>query len=593
MTSNLASEVNGVEDEDAALRRAIAMSLGQDVSDDEPASPSRTNGLGNSQTQVTTSAPTDDNTSALQQPATSSMAALGLDRKKMEEERLARLRKRKADDALPDRSNTDGEIERERATRRRTGLDLNPKPESSSQDASAGLKYPKGAVLKTWARGVPREGDIKIEEVFQKDDLQLAVLSSFQWDEDWLMSKLNLRQTKVLLIAYAKDEEQKNEMRQNTPPETIRFVFPPMDGIASAGCMHSKLQLLKYPKSLRIVVPTGNLVPYDWGETGSMENMVFLIDLPRIEDPVERKKHTLTHFGQEMCFFLGAKGVDDKMLESLRNYDFSETARYGFVHTIAGSHPQPDLWQRTGYCGLGRTVKALRLESAGAIELDYICSSIGAVNRDLLAALYNACQGDTGLKEYTSRAGRAAKGKAKGTAAAASRADLLDLTKIRVYFPSRETVDRCRGGRQSAGTIRFQSRWWNAASFPRAVLRDCKNVRSGILMHSKVIYVQRPAASLVRGAAQGWAYVGSHNLSESAWGRLVKDRGTGEPKLNARNWECGVLVPTQETTSSSSSGTAQEAEKLEMFRGAVPVPVELPAQPYHGNDRQPWFAEEA
>lgn len=39
------------------------------------------------------------------------------------------------------------------------------------------------------------------------------------------------------------------------------------------GAMHSKLQLLKYPDYLRVVVPTANLVPYDWGETGVMENV--------------------------------------------------------------------------------------------------------------------------------------------------------------------------------------------------------------------------------------------------------------------------------------------------------------------------------
>jgi hypothetical protein len=39
------------------------------------------------------------------------------------------------------------------------------------------------------------------------------------------------------------------------------------------GAMHSKLQLLKYPGYLRVVVPTANLVPYDWGETGVMENV--------------------------------------------------------------------------------------------------------------------------------------------------------------------------------------------------------------------------------------------------------------------------------------------------------------------------------
>jgi len=37
--------------------------------------------------------------------------------------------------------------------------------------------------------------------------------------------------------------------------------------------MHSKLQLLAHPSHLRVAVPTANLVPYDWGETGVMENV--------------------------------------------------------------------------------------------------------------------------------------------------------------------------------------------------------------------------------------------------------------------------------------------------------------------------------
>lgn len=45
--------------------------------------------------------------------------------------------------------------------------------------------------------------------------------------------------------------------------------------IGNVRCMHSKLQLLAHPSHLRIVVPTANLVPYDWGETGIMENVSF------------------------------------------------------------------------------------------------------------------------------------------------------------------------------------------------------------------------------------------------------------------------------------------------------------------------------
>lgn len=46
-----------------------------------------------------------------------------------------------------------------------------------------------------------------------------------------------------------------------------------MDG--QVNCMHSKLMLLFHPTYLRIVVPSANLVPYDWGESGGiMENVL-------------------------------------------------------------------------------------------------------------------------------------------------------------------------------------------------------------------------------------------------------------------------------------------------------------------------------
>ena len=114
---------------------------------------------------------------------------------------------------------------------------------------------------------------------------------------------------------------------------------------------------------------------------------------------------------------------------------------------------------------------------------------------------------------------------------------------VRVFFPSRETVVQSRGRQnvgpissspntcsvenalmrlQGAGTICFQDRWWKAPSFPHDVLRDCKSKRKGLLMHSKIIFVRRQAEETETpspGAATttSFAYVGSANLSESAW----------------------------------------------------------------------------
>lgn len=62
--------------------------------------------------------------------------------------------------------------------------------------------------------------------------------------------------------------------------------------------------------------------------------MVFLIDLPRLEDPAASPPQTPTGFYTELVYFLQATGVGEKMVASLSNYDFSKTSDIAFVHTM-------------------------------------------------------------------------------------------------------------------------------------------------------------------------------------------------------------------------------------------------------------------
>lgn len=155
---------------------------------------------------------------------------LGLDRKKQEEERLARLaKKRKATSISPPpvtRESKVGKPEssgindksrpanmppsfgkpelRKNSQQEQNGTGFYSSPESKSNPT---LKFPTGVVKKTWARGYPRmNDDIKIEEVLEPSDLKFAVLSSFQWDMEWLFSKLDLTSTKCMLVMQAKDD---------------------------------------------------------------------------------------------------------------------------------------------------------------------------------------------------------------------------------------------------------------------------------------------------------------------------------------------------------------------------------------------------
>jgi hypothetical protein len=152
------------------------------------------------------------------------LSFLGLDRKKMEEERLLRAqqrkktdeqtpmpvieaRKRKASSSPPQLSGPRTRTMRPKLSESATSSTL---PILSFKDQeralrSSGVQFLDGIVKKTWVYGCPRQDDIKIEEVLQKDDLELAVLSSFQIDPDWIASKLH-PSTKVVFVLQARTE---------------------------------------------------------------------------------------------------------------------------------------------------------------------------------------------------------------------------------------------------------------------------------------------------------------------------------------------------------------------------------------------------
>jgi hypothetical protein len=283
MADQWAREFNGDEDEDEAMERAIAMSLGKEpetrpkkkepvvvdsTEDDiETASESSSPGLQfaekakpaeqKKQTNAETGLPIMENQESLQskkKPSAeaaeaeaargSGLSLLGLNRGKMEQERLARLQKRKASQEEQDGGQSDSKRMRTNdenrplvtASMSRKGLQeqIAQQPHKDTKTAASrftssptttnlwqqqvdmpakneqqpsNLPFPKGVVKKTWARGQPRLGDdIRLEEVLRKDELEMALISSFQWDQDWMLDKFDLRKTRLILVSTGGDE---------------------------------------------------------------------------------------------------------------------------------------------------------------------------------------------------------------------------------------------------------------------------------------------------------------------------------------------------------------------------------------------------
>lgn len=147
----------------------------------------------------------------------------GIDRKQMEQERLARLAKRKAGSSPPPTQPAPKASRimdsKPPMTAQTPSSQKAPKPHVCNSPAANDpanrvpstarpvMQFPLGAVKKTHVAYTPRTGnDITIEEVFQREDLNVAVLSSFLWDIEWLFSKFDTKKTKFILMMGAKEE---------------------------------------------------------------------------------------------------------------------------------------------------------------------------------------------------------------------------------------------------------------------------------------------------------------------------------------------------------------------------------------------------
>lgn len=279
-----------------------------------------------------------------------------------------------------------------RSSRKAPRLETTQPQTSTKTD---GLQYPKGVVKKTWAFGHARTGnDIKLEEVLEAQTLKTAVLSAYQWDVEWVLAKLKtpLRggTTKCVFVMQAKEQADREQWRKDSEymSKFLRLCFPAMYN--PINCMHSKLMLLFHPNKLRIAIPTANLLNFDWGETGQMENSVFLIDLPRL--PEGGTSDDLTFFGKELMFFLEKQGLDQDVRAGVLNFDFSATEGMAFVHTTGGVHYQDEA-ERTGLLGLSRAVNELGL-TTDDLEIDFAASSIGQLNDKYLRDLQIAAKGE-------------------------------------------------------------------------------------------------------------------------------------------------------------------------------------------------------
>lgn len=342
------------------------------------------------------------------------------------------------------------------------------------------------------------------------------LLSSFCIEDDWINTWIP--SDIPLCFIRPRTEELPKHVTHVQASSKIMYVFPPMRDF---GCMHVKLIVLWYPDRIRVIIPSANLIELDWTD---MENIVFIQDFPK-------GQHISTPFDQVLCEMLSSMKVPNQVILKFKEYDFSQA-----LGQLVYSRP---VSETRGLLTLKQIVKDMKTDFTLA-KIACQGSSLGRMTPSWVKSFVAHCKGKDSVN---------------------------DQGVFSLIYPSLETIVNSRLGPLGGGSFFLKESFVNP--YLNSILRECKSVNRGGLMHSKIILCHLPELDVTdhvyitrSSDVLGYMYCGSHNTTPSAWGFWTKNG------LMMNNWELGIVVRL-----------GRQGDK---FR----VPFEYPAKSYHNT--VPW-----
>jgi len=391
---------------------------------------------------------------------------------------------------------------------------------------------------------------LRIEDIIgPKNRIKMALVSSYVAELPWVHGLFDPKTPLMVIRHHTECGTFKVNERQN-----MFLCHPPMlktaNGKARPGCMHIKFFIIFYDNFCRVAIPTANAVSFDYE---IVENAVWIQDFKCFNGNTmgysSRPAEEVPPFRKTLENLLERMGVPDSFRKPLADHDFRPAAA-NLVVSVQGNHAADAPFGQTG---LAKELKNLRLQSGDGTgrtaTLECQGSSIGSYDLKWINNFY-----------------RCASGSAPTNGPVES--DLKNASStppLSVLYPSLHTVKNSKSGKAGAGTLFCNKASWEKANFPRDIFKDTMSKRLGVLMHVKMILglfnsdssIESSGSRLAScldmpadGGAEsnkdhvGFLYIGSHNFTPAAWGRLTWKSGSRlSSSLEISNWEMGVVLP--------------------------------------------------
>ncbi|KAJ2236843.1 hypothetical protein IWW45_001447 [Coemansia sp. RSA 485] len=422
------------------------------------------------------------------------------------------------------------------------------------------LVFPHGAVRRTQMRGTrnsPHE-TLGLNDILADTPeypIQYALFTAYHMDEQYLLRHINPT-AEVALIA------------QHTTNKTVRHVTRLLPELPKpeVQIIHTKLMLLYYASSMRFVVLTGNFVPNDWTV---VQNSVFVQDFRR-----SHKVFPANEFSTTLAYALHDLGVPKGFIAMMNNVDFSlAVAR---IVTSVPSSGDKYLGQRNmdeyGVERLASIVKSLGVDKQNhginARNIDGFApnarlyctgSSLGPMDDKWLCDMYLAAHGINHSR-------------------CAHPVNPLvlpwNMVDIGVAFPTQRQVDQSLFN-VAKETVYLKPQYYYNREFPKTSLVCLRPRVARTLVHAKVIL-----ASFGERQRDGWMYLGSHNFTPAAWGRM-RVGGKIHRETYFNNYELGVVLDSIEFRSMGN-----DQMEIDVFWNGrkVGLPFRYVWEPYSRDD---------
>lgn len=451
------------------------------------------------------------------------------------------------------------------------------------------ITYPNGAIRITRTPGRQRAKNcVNLSDIIHRDELKSACIFSFFIAEEELYQHLPLAHTSSKVPIYIGRDPNYDvpaiqeacslagiRFQEKVSRKQLDSLRPVLQRLHNqkygknirtfyawgSGSCHSKVLLLVYPTFMRIVITSCNMMDAD---TELGDNHWYIHDIPKrssfsTESPAGFEADLLAH--------MAALGTPEAFLESISGvYDYS-TVKVHLITSVPGMCSGARAEQH-GLLRLRQSIRKMDLNlpeklSLGELQIEVCTASVGNLSAKWLNGFYACALGRDTLETYD---------------------EIRRVPNIKIFYPTmRDVRNADEAARDAASNIGCHMRPWEKA--PQEVKRIFHHYQSkdrGTLFHQKLIlaYNARDSTQLPY-----YLYIGSANLSQSAWGALEHDKkgneSTSDKKLaKLANFECGVLVPGHLIKDLLEEGTEKWQEGI--------VPHVQDAMPYDLPRDKPW-----